>query len=634
MSRAGILAGKAYIQIGADVRALQRALGQVRHTISNALRGVDAIGQAAQRAGYRLVGLGVAMAGALAGPIKAASDLQETMAKFDTVYGESAAAMKQWAEAHAAAVGRSETDTLRYLAEAQDLFVPLGVATDQAQEMSKIITALATDLASFNNLNDADAFRDLTAAMTGSHEVMKKYGVVITQATLNQELFNQGIDPQHATEAAKAQARLAIILRGTTAAQGDAIRTAGSFANQLKALKAQIKDASAEIGKHLLPVLTPLIGTLRRVGAGVADYLKANPHIVRMAALVAGGALAGGIALLVSGALASSVVSLMSLVGGAMASVYLAGMGLVSLISGTLAAAIAIIKSPVLLLATALATAAGATIGLTVDFGALFDRIKTGAGVMRNDFMATWDDVVAKIKAGDIQGALATIQAYFAYIWKAISANVTGAWDAAMTTVKQLADDAATTVHITFRWTLVKIAEAFAGLANGLAASLAAISEQFRAAGFDDLANRLYVTAFAYRAAGKIATMRASPDDLGRIAEDADKRRRGRRAGLEQRAADRQAAIAAAREAWQDALQREPKPPGGGSEPPPDPYENYEPGAGGGQPAPPPDLDLGASGFNPFALAVSGGLTQRIANATERTAENTDRIWRNMPGFQ
>ena len=95
--------------------------------------------------------------------------------------------------------------------------------------MSKQITALATDLASFNNLADDDVLRDLHAALTGSGEVMKKYGVIVSEAAVKQELLNQGLDPKNATEQQKVMARLAIIMRGTTAAQGDAARSAGSF---------------------------------------------------------------------------------------------------------------------------------------------------------------------------------------------------------------------------------------------------------------------------------------------------------------------------------------------------------------------------------------------------------------------
>ena len=48
--------------------------------------------------------------------------------------------------------------------------------------------------------------------------VMKKYGVIVSEAAVKQELLNQGIDPKTASDQQKVQARMNIIMAGTTAA--------------------------------------------------------------------------------------------------------------------------------------------------------------------------------------------------------------------------------------------------------------------------------------------------------------------------------------------------------------------------------------------------------------------------------
>ena len=45
--------------------------------------------------------------------------------------------------------------------------------------------------------------RDLHAALTGSGEVMKKYGVLVNEAAAKQEVLNQGLDPKVATDQQK-----------------------------------------------------------------------------------------------------------------------------------------------------------------------------------------------------------------------------------------------------------------------------------------------------------------------------------------------------------------------------------------------------------------------------------------------
>jgi hypothetical protein len=51
-------------------------------------------------------------------------------------------------------------------------------------------------------------------------------------------------------------------MAGTTDAQGDATRTAGSWANQMRALKSTLSEAATTIGTELLPFVTPLLQTI------------------------------------------------------------------------------------------------------------------------------------------------------------------------------------------------------------------------------------------------------------------------------------------------------------------------------------------------------------------------------------
>ena len=258
-------AGEAYVELtlrgrravsatlGAVEARLKKFGSMVRSFGAMAAKGV-AIGASAAAAG---IGAGLALA------VKNASDMQETMNKFNVVMGESAGAMKQWSDETAQAFGRSKQQTADFTAAYQDLLVPMGVAPDQAMEMSKAMTALTFDLGSFNNKADPQVHRDLMAALAGSGEVMKKYGSILTVAAVKQELMNQGLDPNAATDAQKAMARMNIILQDTTAAQGDVGRSSMSFANQVKAMKAQFSDLFMEIGMQVIPILESFMINLR-----------------------------------------------------------------------------------------------------------------------------------------------------------------------------------------------------------------------------------------------------------------------------------------------------------------------------------------------------------------------------------
>lgn len=207
-------------------------------------------------------GLGLAQAGRMMiqfgrDSLQAAGDVAETMSKFRIVFGESARLVEQALNDFAAATGRSQYEMYGFAATLQDTFVPLGFARDEAAKLSVQVVKLATDLASFNNLNTADVVRDLQSALVGNTETLRKYGVVAQETQIKQYLVNQGL--WQGTEAVdgytKAQAILALVQAGTTDAQGDAIRTSDSYVNTLRSLESQVLDLKVALGEEMLPAM-------------------------------------------------------------------------------------------------------------------------------------------------------------------------------------------------------------------------------------------------------------------------------------------------------------------------------------------------------------------------------------------
>lgn len=230
-----------------------------------------------------IVGLGVAMG-------KTAIDAEETRSKFAAVFKDQAADVQAWAEEYSDSVNRSSLENIAFLSTIQDTLVPLGTMRDRAADMSKQTVTLATDLASFNNLPTRQVIEDIQSAMVGNHETMRKYGVVINQATLDQELLNMGIEGgvKAATEAEKAQARLNLIMESTTDAQGDAIRTAGSWANQIQGIRSGLKDLAEEMGTLILPMVEGLRDRIKAAVQWFKDLdTTTKENIIRFAAAAA-----------------------------------------------------------------------------------------------------------------------------------------------------------------------------------------------------------------------------------------------------------------------------------------------------------------------------------------------------------
>src|SRR3990167_5482396 len=125
--------------------------------------------------------------------IAASSRVEEMTSKFNVVFGEAAPEATQALKEFGDQVNRSQYDLQEMAASVQDTFVPLGFARNEAAKMSVELTKLATDVASFNNKLDTDVMLDFQSAIVGNHETVRKYGIVITEARLKQEMSRLGM---------------------------------------------------------------------------------------------------------------------------------------------------------------------------------------------------------------------------------------------------------------------------------------------------------------------------------------------------------------------------------------------------------------------------------------------------------
>ena len=189
--------------------------------------------------------------------VSVASAAEEMQGKSSVVFGQFIGDFRNFASDLAESTGRSRIELEGMGASIQDLFVPLGFSREEATGLSKTLTKLAVDVGSFNDVSDPEVMRAFQSALVGNHEAVRRFGVIITEATLKQELLRMGItkNANEVDNQTKVQARLNILLAGTTDAQGDAVRTADSFANRSRALSSAIKDLSVDVGKTFLPIL-------------------------------------------------------------------------------------------------------------------------------------------------------------------------------------------------------------------------------------------------------------------------------------------------------------------------------------------------------------------------------------------
>lgn len=250
-------ASKGMLALDAGSRSLQASMGGFAGRLGVAGDAMMAFGPAGLAAA---AGIGILTVG-LTRSLRVAADVAEQMSKFKVVFGDNAAGAEAWATSFGRGVNRSRYELMNFMATFQDTFVPLGYARFEAAKLSEQLTRLAVDMASFNNKSEPETVAALTSAIVGNHEAVRQFGIVITEATLKQELHNLGLADsiQKATESQKVQARLSLIMKGTADAQGDAARTADSYVNKVRGLDAAVTDLQVSMGNLLLGPATGVV---------------------------------------------------------------------------------------------------------------------------------------------------------------------------------------------------------------------------------------------------------------------------------------------------------------------------------------------------------------------------------------
>lgn len=420
--------------INANLQPLQAGIQQAQSMLSNLGQGISPTGISAfvNRAssslatmGARLTAVGEAFTpftDAVKKSLDAASDLNESISKTEVVFGKSAALVKEFAETSATSLGQSKQVALEAAGTFGNLFTSLKIGQEPAAHMSTALVKLASDLASFNNIDPTQALEKLRAGITGETEPLKSLGIAMNETAVKAKALELGLKPVggQLSEQQKIAARYAIILEQSGNAQGDFARTAEGAANAQRIFAAQIDDLYAKFGQTFLPILTQGISVL----TGLIERFRALPESTQTAiAVVVGIGAALGVLLPIIGGIASGVSAILPLFSG-------------------LASALGALNPVVLAVAAAAAAlyvawtnnTAGirdAVSGLVSDLKQLFEKIVQFVRDHAEEFTAIWEGVktvfngLVSLVGHQLSALVDVIRA----VIRAIQGDWSGAWE-------------------------------------------------------------------------------------------------------------------------------------------------------------------------------------------------------------
>jgi hypothetical protein len=292
-----LTAGTIYLDVKPDMTGFQTSVAT----------GVNTAGKKVSSGlGSKLASFGKKMALPLVGGLAAiggasinmASDFEESLSKVKVVFGKDAGFIEDWSKDAATAMGMSQQQALAAAGTYGNLFNAMGVGKKQTKDMSTSLVQLASDLASFNNASPEETLDALRSGLSGETEPLKRFGIAINAARLEEEALRLGLikEGEELDAAAKAQATYSLVMKDTEKAQGDFARTSDGAANKQRILTAQLKDTGAKLGKMLLPLMVKALDlvmglvnwfskkavpALKRFGATAADVFLAVWDVVR-----------------------------------------------------------------------------------------------------------------------------------------------------------------------------------------------------------------------------------------------------------------------------------------------------------------------------------------------------------------
>ena len=205
-----------------------------------------------------------AIASYLANAVAKFNDFYEATDLFNNAMSELSGQATELINKMESLLGIDPTEAMTNIATIQSLATSFGLASDKAYILSKNLTQLSYDESSYWNKDTATTFTAIASAISGELEPIRRLGVDLSQARLQQELLALGFNKQVSSlsQADKAVLRYIAIMKQTTNIQGNLAQTISSPANMVRILKSEISQLAKAVGQLLYPAFKAILPVL------------------------------------------------------------------------------------------------------------------------------------------------------------------------------------------------------------------------------------------------------------------------------------------------------------------------------------------------------------------------------------
>lgn len=250
--------------------------------------GLNKIEKSFKRLGkFAAFGLGIKALGNLGkAALDAASDLQEIQNVVDVSFRELDDAgnvvsdmtykIESFSQTCIEKFGMSEFAAKQTAGSFMAMGKSMGLSMEEASDMAITLTGLTGDFASFYNISQEYAKVALSAVYTGETETLKRYGIVLTEANLQQFATSKGIETTVKKMDARDKAilRYMYIMQATKDMEGDFVRTQDSWANSTRVLAQLWNQFLIALGSGLVSILSPMVQVLGHIVQRLTQFVQ------------------------------------------------------------------------------------------------------------------------------------------------------------------------------------------------------------------------------------------------------------------------------------------------------------------------------------------------------------------------
>ena len=190
-----------------------------------------------------------------------AADLAETTSKTREVFQDQTDDILKWSKTAGRAFGLTQQSALDAASTFALYAKSAGLSSRETVEFSKRMVGLSADLASFYNTGVEEAAYAIGAAFRGESEPLRKYNILLDEATKKAAYMRTGFEDvaKETTATGKILGAYQAILEQSAVAQGDFARTSDGLANQQRILAAEVGVTKVAFGEMFLPVAKTVV---------------------------------------------------------------------------------------------------------------------------------------------------------------------------------------------------------------------------------------------------------------------------------------------------------------------------------------------------------------------------------------